>query len=86
MADTAIVSFLMFGGATRGQAEAWERCLEDRPTCGVGAVLLTRCIRRMAVREFSIVASVLKEQEIEIERLFQKAEAAYEQLDIPFSP
>lgn len=86
MAQTAIYEFLRLGGATHGQATAWERCLEDRPTCGIGAVLLTRAITRLVVRETGIVASVLKEQDIEIARLLNCAIAAYEQLDIPFVP
>lgn len=69
MSDTFLVTLLKRGGCSHGQATAFERCLEDRPICGVGVGVLVRCLLRATVSDMDIYVAAVKELEHENKRL-----------------
>lgn len=69
MPDTFLCEMLRRGGCSQGQAAAFERCLEDRPICGVGTGLLTRALLAQCVSDMAIYVSGMRELQMEVERL-----------------
>lgn len=67
--DTLLSNCLRKGGCSPNQAAAFERCLEDRPICGVGTSTLTRAILAFCVSDMEVYVSAIRELQQESRNL-----------------
>jgi len=59
--NTFLVNVLMKAGCSEKQAAAFERCLEDRPICGVGVSVLVRAVLGAGVSDMAVHVSAIRE-------------------------
>lgn len=67
--NTLLTNALRKAGCSENQASAFERCLEDRPICGVGCVVLTRAILGLCVSDLTTYVGAIRELQQENENL-----------------
>jgi hypothetical protein len=71
MTDTFLVEILRAQGCSQKQAAAFERCLIDRPICGIGPKQLTLAVLGACVRDMQVFVAAMRDLQAENERLVQ---------------